>query len=70
MFLLFLSLYFTATDVVVYLKDDSGHEFFLENALTESAQDLHARMMESLGLPQSASDIFYIWITSPLLRKC
>jgi len=56
------------TDVVVFLRDGSGHEFFLDNALAETAQDLQGRMMESLGLPASSSDIFYMWITSPLLQ--
>ena len=53
----------------VFLKDGSGHEFFLENALTETAHDLHQRMMESLALPESAYEVFNIWIISPLLRK-
>ncbi|XP_072031868.1 putative FERM domain-containing protein FRMD8P1 [Amphiura filiformis] len=56
------------TDVCVFLKDGSGHEFFLDNALVETAHDLQQRMMESLGMPESATEVFNIWIVSPLLQ--
>ena len=58
-----------AIDVCVFLKDGTGHEFFLENALVETAGDIMRRMLEHLGLPETADEVFYPWITSPLLRK-
>ncbi|XP_038072362.1 putative FERM domain-containing protein FRMD8P1 isoform X2 [Patiria miniata] len=57
-----------AIDVCVFLKDGTGHEFFLENALVETAGDITNRMREYLGLPETASEVFFLWITSPLLQ--
>ncbi|XP_022085914.1 putative FERM domain-containing protein FRMD8P1 isoform X2 [Acanthaster planci] len=57
-----------AVDVCVFLKDGTGHEFFLENALVETAGDIMKRMQEHLGLPEVASEVFFLWITSPLLQ--
>ena len=56
-------------DVCVFMKDGSAHEIFLENALTTSAGTLFSLMMDCLSLPQEASDIFSLWLTSPLLSK-
>ncbi|XP_071810414.1 putative FERM domain-containing protein FRMD8P1 isoform X1 [Asterias amurensis] len=57
-----------AIDVCVFVKNGTGHEFYLENALVETAEDLTNRMLEYLRLPEMAKDIFFVWIMSPLLQ--
>ncbi|XP_072167648.1 putative FERM domain-containing protein FRMD8P1 [Diadema setosum] len=57
-----------ATDVCVFLRDGSAHEIFIENVLTTSAGALFSLMMDCLSLPPEASDIFSLWLTSPLLQ--
>lgn len=64
-----LSFLISAIDVCVFVKNGTGHEFYLENALVETAEDLTNRMLEYLTLPEMAKDIFFVWIMSPLLRK-
>lgn len=59
----------TAMDVCIFQKGGSAHEIFVENALTTTAGTLFSQMMDCLTLPNEASEIFSLWLTSPLLGK-
>ncbi|XP_011675388.1 FERM domain-containing protein 8 isoform X3 [Strongylocentrotus purpuratus] len=57
-----------AMDVCIFQKGGSAHEIFVENALTTTAGTLFSQMMDCLTLPNEASEIFSLWLTSPLLE--
>lgn len=56
-------------DVCIFLRDGTGHEFSVESGKKASAQDLSDLMQSSLDLPVVASDLFCLWLSSPLLSK-
>nr|XP_054759618.1 putative FERM domain-containing protein FRMD8P1 [Lytechinus pictus] len=58
-----------AMDVCIFQKDGSAHEIFIENVLTATAGTLFSHMMGCLSLPNEASEIFSLWLISPLLGK-
>ncbi|XP_054758164.2 FERM domain-containing protein 8-like isoform X1 [Lytechinus pictus] len=57
-----------AMDVCIFQKDGSAHEIFIENVLTATAGTLFSHMMGCLSLPNEASEIFSLWLISPLLE--
>nr|XP_006813165.1 PREDICTED: FERM domain-containing protein 8-like [Saccoglossus kowalevskii] len=55
-------------DVCVFLRDGSGHEFSVECGKRATAQDLCDLMQANLCLPPVASELFCLWLSSPLLK--
>ncbi|KAM4845778.1 FERM domain-containing protein 8 [Thomomys bottae] len=57
-----------AADVLVYLADDTVVPLAVENLPALSAHELHRAVREVLQLPDSALEVFALWLVSPLLE--
>jgi len=57
-------------DVVIYLSDNTGHQFTLPSGKTTPASQLLQIMIANLKLPDVlAKKCFALWLKSPLLGK-
>ncbi|XP_075401541.1 FERM domain-containing protein 8 isoform X1 [Tenrec ecaudatus] len=57
-----------AADVLVYLADDTVVPLAVENLPTLSAHELHRVVRDVLQLPDTALEVFALWLVSPLLE--
>ncbi|XP_023566321.1 FERM domain-containing protein 8 isoform X1 [Octodon degus] len=57
-----------AADVLVYLADDTVVPLAVENLPSLSAHELHRAVRDVLQLPDTALDVFALWLVSPLLE--
>ena len=70
-----LSLFFffffvsVALTVAVFLVEKSGRLLNLEEGRNTIAGTINTIMAENLSLPPVASQVFCVWLISPLLRK-
>ncbi|XP_077993861.1 putative FERM domain-containing protein FRMD8P1 [Glandiceps talaboti] len=55
-------------DVCIFLRNGTGHEFNVEGCKRATAQELSDLMQANLGLPEIATELFCLWLTSPLLK--
>lgn len=69
--LFFLLLFFVcvALTVAVFLVEKSGRLLNLEEGRNTIAGTINTIMAENLSLPPVASQVFCVWLISPLLRK-
>lgn len=62
-------IFFTALTVAIFLVEKSGRLLNLEEGRNTTAGTINTIMAENLSLPSVASQIFCVWLISPLLRK-
>ncbi|XP_059145353.1 putative FERM domain-containing protein FRMD8P1 isoform X2 [Physella acuta] len=55
-------------DLVVFLKDRTGVHFTLEDAPQSKCENLIDLVINEQGLPPEASDIFSLWLVSPIIE--
>ena len=69
--LFFFCLFFVcvALTVAVFLVEKSGRLLNLEEGRNTIAGTINTIMAENLSLPPVASQVFCVWLISPLLRK-
>lgn len=58
-----------ALTVAVFLVEKSGRLLNLEEGRNTIAGTINTIMAENLSLPPVASQVFCVWLISPLLRK-
>ncbi|XP_070578032.1 putative FERM domain-containing protein FRMD8P1 isoform X2 [Ptychodera flava] len=58
----------TGLEMCIFLRDGTGHEFNVEGGKRATAQELCTLMQTNLNLPPVASELFCMWLTSPLLK--
>ena len=66
---LFFFFVFVALTVAVFLVEKSGRLLNLEEGRNTIAGTINTIMAENLSLPPVASQVFCVWLISPLLRK-
>ena len=69
LFFLFLFFVCVALTVAVFLVEKSGRLLNLEEGRNTIAGTINTIMAENLSLPPVASQVFCVWLISPLLRK-
>ncbi|KAM3824651.1 FERM domain-containing protein 8 isoform 3-T3 [Vipera latastei] len=57
-----------AQDVLVYLVDDTVVRLSMDNLPSATAHELHRMVVDVLKLPESAFEIFSLWLVSPFLE--
>ncbi|XP_044304282.1 FERM domain-containing protein 8 [Varanus komodoensis] len=55
-------------DVLVYLVDDTVVRLTVDNLPSATAHELHRILLATLRLPESALEIFSLWLASPFLE--
>ncbi|XP_067400027.1 FERM domain-containing protein 8 [Emydura macquarii macquarii] len=55
-------------DVLVYLIDDTVVQLTVDNLMSVTVHELHRIVREALQLPESALEVFSLWLISPLLE--
>lgn len=61
--------FLSALTVAVFLVEKSGRLLNLEEGRDTVAGTINTIMSENLSLPPVASQVFCVWLISPLLRK-
>ncbi|KAF7238553.1 FERM domain-containing protein 8 [Varanus komodoensis] len=56
-------------DVLVYLVDDTVVRLTVDNLPSATAHELHRILLATLRLPESALEIFSLWLASPFLGE-
>ena len=60
-------MYSAGVETIVYLMDKSGLRFTIDDGHTKEAGHLFDNVMEELGLPAEAREVFSLWLVSDLL---
>ncbi|XP_071961994.1 FERM domain-containing protein 8-like isoform X2 [Antedon mediterranea] len=55
-------------EMCIFLRTGNVYEFTLDNGGMVTASSLQEMMLETLEMTEEADDVFYIWLTSPLLK--